>query len=343
MIDTTITGTIEQALSHFATIGIAAILGRAGHRTRFWWSDDEVPAPILRSHLAMDEIGEEVRAHARRHAEAGSWAQQTVSQGARKGTGLLTVRAKAIPPEQWAAIHEERLLAVRHIDRDPLDALLVAALGEPAWWLLGTQGRSLDDGASRWEMKTRNRGEEFILNRLVPLAAAVAQRDVGQVVAGLRGDAILDETGQGDVSRTSTGLTTPGPTDSAVAWCALWGLHVMPTIARVRAVSQSAGMWPRRGVHPQVAMLPVFTAPVTVRRFAELCSDHHLDDLLRATAIALPSPELSARAVEASDWLRHQGVRAVAHFPILKTGSASAPERQLLAGELTVLPTHPGG
>jgi CRISPR-associated protein Csb3 len=61
---------------------------------------------------------------------------------------------------------------------------MIGALGEPAYW---PTDRNADAGASRWEMKTRNQGAEFVGNRLVPLAQAVAARTIEQTLTGLTG------------------------------------------------------------------------------------------------------------------------------------------------------------
>ena len=343
MNETSMVGNLDSALSHFSLVGLTALVTQAGHRACFAWSDDPVPRPVLHSEATLEVAAEVVQESARRLASKESWLRRTVTQGPRQGTGLLTVRAKAIPAEAWVNFEKERIPALAMAQDHTLDGRFLSALGEPAWWLVDVQGRSLDDGGSRWEMKTRNRGEEFLLNRLLPLTEAVANRGIPEIMASLSGASSRDDTGRGPESRTATGLRTPGPTDSVVAWCALWGLHVMPTVARRGAVSQSACVWPRRGVHPQMAVLPVYTSPVTVRRFAEVCSDRRLDDLVRALGVADPSSEMAVRSEVARDWLQEQGVRAVMRFPILKTGSASAPERQLLAGETVVVSSQPVG
>lgn len=97
-------------------------------------------------------------------------------------------------------------------------------------------------------------------------------------------------------------------------------------------VAQSAGVWPRHVVHPRWAVLPAFVEPVSVRRFSEVLASRYFD-LAGPRAIGTEGD-----VVEASRrWLREQGVRALVRFSIRKTGSASAPERQILAGELDVL------
>lgn len=333
-----ICGGVEVALAHFTLVGLAAILeeGKASS-SLFRWSDELRPRAELLTELSHEEVAAAVREHAERHTRESSWVTRRARGGTREGSGLFTARAKVPADDEWAPYAAQRAGARRELPLSRLDERLLTALGEPAWWLTGVQGRSADDGASRWEMKTRNQGQEFIVHRLSPLAETVAGRDDAAVLAGLTGTSVLDELGKNaPESRTGTGLTTPGPVDSAIAWCALWGLHAAPTIHRTSGMSQSAGVWPRSRVHPRVAVLPVFTIPVSARRFGEVLGTKQLDDAAFLTeAGAITGDPLEVEV--ARSWLAGQGVRALVRFPILKTGSTSAPERQVLVGKVSVL------
>jgi CRISPR-associated protein Csb3 len=338
--DRVITGRLEAALSHFTLLGLAAIVDLGvGQASRVWWTDEQVPRPVLSTVVDDDHIANAVRQHAAIHAGRQSWVSMRAVTGARAGSGLFTARARVPALADWPDYAEERRRARKQATLDPLDGRLLAALGEPAWWRCDEKQSRADDGASRWEMKTRNQGQEFLLHRLSPLAEAVAKRSAEDVMAGLRGERILDETGKNSpASRTATGLATPAPVDSAVAWCALWGLHVAPTVHQKTAISQTPGVWPRRQVHPRHAALPVYTRPVSVRRFSQILASRHFDVAARhvgqeeGTAQDDVMPTLSSRR-----WLTEQGVRAVVRFPVLRTGSDSAPERQILTGEVHVL------
>lgn len=330
-------GSVRTALSHFAMAGLAAILDEDGIcRSRFHWTDELQPHAKLDVELSLEQVATRVHEHAQRHTTTSSWLSQRIVGGRRDGAGLFTARAKDPETAEWPSVQSQRTSARRGLSLTRLDEQLLTALGEPAWWLTDIQGRSTDDGASRWEMKTRNQGQEFIEHRFSPLANVVAGRDTQEVLAGLTGNSVVDELGKGAPdSRTGTGLTTPGPVDSVIAWCALWGLHAVPTVHRLTGVSQTACVWPRVGVHPEAAVLPVFTMPVSVRRFAEILGSQQLD----TTAFgAGPSGEGNPLQVEAArSWLAAQGIRALVRFPILKTGSSNAPERQVLNGEVSAL------
>jgi CRISPR-associated protein Csb3 len=184
-------------------------------------------------------------------------------------------------------------------------------------------------------MKTRNRGEEFVGNRLRPLAERVAHRTAGQVEAGLTGTVVVDELGKDDVdSRTATGLTMPGPTDNAVAWCALWGLSQFPVIAQVTRASRTAGHLPAkpRAAHERRGSLyvPVPIRPIGLARLRSIVLSGQL-----AVAASPNDQEGDLLDVEAARaWLADRGIGAIVRFPIGEYGSASAPERRALLGRV---------
>lgn len=345
-----IAGAIDSALSHLVLVGLAAILeDRTGSRPRIRWTEDWPARPVLSAGMPSDEIFEAVRRHAHAHGEPGCWMSLRVSGGPRNGNGMFTPRATALTTTgQWQDYLSQRRaalddlmspgqVAVEHPAAGgfrPLDAAMLVALGESAWWLFGAKSRLPDDGASRWEMKTRNRGEEFIRDRLSHLARAVATRTGNQVGAGLTGAQVTDEAGRNAPnSRSATGLTTPGPTDNALAWCALWGIASAPTIPRAaqdplsRGMSQTPGTWPRDRTHPTHYAVPVFTTPTTIGRWGAVLTSRSFDEVVRAT----PSGEVDEAPRR---WLAQQGVRAVAVFPTRVVGSAKVSERQLLTGRI---------
>ena len=340
-------GNLTSAFSHLALAGVAAILvdaadqGRLGDAlARTWWSDESESQPMLATSLSEGDIGDVVRDHATRHTEPASWVTATASSGARSGKGLFSPRLPAGGVEELGAFAAERQSALSRAETaglmTELDWRMLAGLGEPAWWRYTEKECQPDMGASRWEMKTRNRGEEFVGNRLPPLALAVASRSIDEVWVGLIGQALVDELGRGDrQSRTPTGLTRPGPVDSALAWCALWGVSMMPTAhvsvadGRERGFSQSAGVWPRNRVHPTHACLPVFSDPVSPNRFRSLVSTAALD----VAAFGALRGE-TWEVARSKAWLARQGARALIRFPVVKGGSDSAPERHLQEGVL---------
>lgn len=336
-----LTGNVEVALSHLALCGLVSIADEStGTASRLWWTADQTPVPTVQTTLDASQLAAAVHAHAQRAADPASWLMRRETAGTRAGAGLFTARAKVpADPGEWRYHVEEIRAARRSMTVTRLDGQMLLGLGEPAWWRWERDANRPDEGASRWEMKTRNQGQEFLLHRLAPLAQTLAQRTPQEIFDGLVGRSVVDETGMNaSESRTATGLTTPGPVDSAVAWCALWGLAVAPPIPRKTAISRTPGVWPDERLHPTRAALPVFTHPVTVARFSQILLSEAFDTAGAALSGGDSDAGLPISRGAAAAWLIEQGVRAVVVFPVRKTGSASAPERQILSGEVKVLP-----
>lgn len=336
MTDLTLTGSPVRMLSHMMLAGTAAILRDGPDRTAtFNWHEGTATAE-LHTALGEGDVGQAVRSHAESRLD--SWLQAEISTGPRAGMSLFSPRIKSATDEddrRLAAMARYAWLRERASSMTALDHALIGGLGEPAWWRASRTEARPDDGASRWEMKTRNRGEEFVKGRLRPLTEAVAQRDGKLVLAGLLGDVIVDETASSPAdSRTATGLTLPGPTDSAVAYCALHGIALLPTVRMMGGVAASPGLvplrGPRRGVHPQIAFLPVFTTPVSPRRFTAIATSRMLEEAARTAIDAGNAQPLGGALAE-------QGVHGIVICEVNVTGSQSAPERQMLDGTIAVL------
>lgn len=317
-----LTGAATSALAHLALVGLAGILedqGTAGVRT--WWEDGIEASARIRTKLDPEAISDAVRGHAARLARPDSWLQITaLHEGAE--VGLFSPRVKAATSAaSWTELLNARRQGLDARDLTALDHRMIGALGEPAFWLVTSKDNQPDQGASRWEMITRNQGKDFVKNRLGPLARIVASRSSGDVLDGLTGRSIVDELGHNDLkSRTPTGLTTPRATDNALAWCALWGIAQLWLVPQSTGMSQTAGSWPRRQVHPNEFTLPVFWRPVSVVKWRTVAGSRWFD---RASFIE----DAASRA-----WLAEQGVAAIVRFPTLKAGSDKSPERLLLEG-----------
>lgn len=330
-------GDVRTAFSHLAMIGLAALLEDAAvDGVRVGWTTGLDPSPVVSApELDWRRASETVRQHAARHAAPTDWTAATLDGGE---VGLMSPRIRPRPnPLAWHDLAAARRRAIDDLAASSswLDLRLIGALGEPAYWRFNPQGQAVpDDGASRWEMKTRNRGEDLVRNRLHPLAAHVSVRDLDGIEAGLRGTSVIDEAGNDAVdSRTATGLVAPGPTDNALAWCALWGISQFPVAQRMGRRSQTAGhAEPTRRSGPRRHgwfYLPMPSDPMPLPRFRTIVGSEQL-------AVAARSDPEGLAADAARAWLVDRTVGAIVRFPIGEFGSASAPERRALLG--TVIP-----
>lgn len=326
---------VRILLSHMALYGLAAILEEGGLTdVRVGWTSAMQSRPWVDGDaLSRDIIDDCVRRHAHRRADLDCWVQRDTTL---KGSARALMSPRLTPftePGAWSRVSE-----ARHRELDTLtdshawsDLSYLAALGEPSYWSRNRQDQVLqDDGASRLEMQPRNQGSEFVGNRLRKLAASVGAREAGAVADGLDGTRTVDEIGgQRLDSRTATGLAGPGPTDNALAWCAMWGIGQVPIAVRPNASATTS-------CHLGRSRSEWFYAPVWFEpwRPARLRSILASTQLRSAATADLPDRWLidSVRLRSAQAWLSARGVAGLMRFPIDRFGSDSAPERRAMQG-----------
>ena len=333
----------KTMLSHLALYGLATIVEQGGiDGVRLSWTDGMASRPVLTAPQATPEtIGEIVRAHAAQHCTPESWPSQRFN-GGNKPRGLMSPRLSTITTtDGWRSLQQQRHDVLDKLTQEwaLLDLRLIAALGEPSYWSFNRQGQSYqDDGASRLEMQPRQQGSEFVGNRIRPLAAAVAARTAAAVSDGLLGLSVRDEIGEdASTSRTPTGFASPGPTDNAVAWCAVWGISQFPIAhrIRIRVPGGREGFAVTTG-HIGRGIAGYFYVPVWDGqwRTARLRSIVASGQLGRFARTGMPSQEGLTDAPAAGRWLASRGVDAVVRFTVERHGSDSAPERRAALGEL---------
>lgn len=324
-----------ELLSHVALYGCAAIAEDAGVTVRVAWTEGMDPGPRVDG-LDAEDLGQIVVRHAQRDRP---WLAAELPHDPSRG--LFSPRIKSPGSTAgWEALQQARH---DHLDRldSALDAAFLAALGEPAYWYVNRKREVEGDrGASRYEMQPRNQGSEFVGSRLRPLAAAVAARDPESAADGITGRALVDDFGARPDSRTGANLRPLGPTDGALAWCALWGISALPVIHRspasggfmpVGRPSRTAGHVPRecgRGEPAGAFVLPLFTHAWSPARLRHVLASRALADAGRAVGL-----EERVAPVN-SQWLENRGVKALVRFPIITGGSTSAPERRAMRGLL---------
>lgn len=329
---------VEDLFQVFTVVGIASILEDMAEETaRFWWDEDSV-AHVDCGGLDIDGAAALVRQHASEHG-AESWLGERSDAGG-SSRATLSPRVGRFKTseslQQWQA---SRWNALDKITPEKiLDWRLLGALGEPAYWYLGKTPINPDYGASVWEMCTRNGGRNFVQHRLGPLGDVVAgaKRDITSVARGIAGQEIIDEHGKNSPqSRTPTGLRSPGPTDNAAAWCALWGLSTMPTrhIAPTRKTftprSHSAGtFWEAKQWWFTV---PIPTRAITLSRFRAVTRSAALNDFGRQMQSQLGQPERGMFAAGPTDsingrWLSNHGIGGVTLAFKFFSDNANSPE-----------------
>ncbi len=325
------------AFDHLAVYGAAAIAEAAGHSdVRIRWTDDLSPHPEVTG-FDWQSLAVAVRAHASVHADPASWVAADGNTG--DGiSGLFSPRIKSMPQKRLEQWYSDRALALDAVEGPwaPLDFAMIGALGAPSYWSFDRGEARPDHGASRWEMKTRNRGEDFIRNRLRLLAVSVASRSEAAVEAGLRGESIEDEVGRDATdSRTPTGLMAPARTDNARAWCALWGISLFSVYPRPSGASYTVG---HIGHHSGgYFYLPSMARPWPLHRLRTILRSAQLHIVAAQGVDDLPEADTtSAGTSSAWTWLLDRGVGSVVRFGVHRSDNRSAPEKWAERGERLV-------
>lgn len=187
-------GSFTSALTSFAGLGMALMLEEAGiARVRLGWTDATEPRLMI-SGEGVDDLGiaRIVHAHAARSATDDSRLEMSLEEKPwSSGTAVFSPRIKeAQSDEEWHYLQIRRSQGIDQVieeSRRWLDLDLLGALGEPAYWRFRRNHPDPDQGASRWEMKTRNHGGEFVGDRLRSLARIVTGRIFERVLEGING------------------------------------------------------------------------------------------------------------------------------------------------------------
>lgn len=315
--------TLTGMLWHLALYGLTAILEDADvDAVRVSWTGGIQPRAQVDSPLDEQGLAQVVRAHAQEHAE-GSWVREDVTlRGSARG--LMSPRLSTLTDDDFAMVQQRRhvVLDALTADRSWLDLRMIAGMGEPAYWSCNPKGEPLqDDGASRWDMQPRNQGSELVRNRIRKLAQTLAVRSEPAVVAAFCG---VEADGS-----EAPGLPSASGSDSAISWCALWGMSQLPLAAKVNGTASTTGHMghaPREWYYA-----PYWTAPWRPSRLRSILAAAQLKT---AAAHRLDKPwgASDTEVLAAVAWLRARGVSGVVRFPIARFGSDKAPERRAMLG-----------
>jgi CRISPR-associated protein Csb3 len=313
-------------LHHLAFYGLADILDCSGVTgVRLAWAG---PHPVIHGDgLNSRVVDETVRAHIEGRQ---AWVEKTSGPERR---GLMSPRLSVLKNrEAWAELHSDRNRVLDELTqrRAWSDLNYLANLGEPSYWRFTAKGEPLqDDGASRWEMQPRNRGSEFVGNRLRPLSAKLRARKPGLIAAGLDGSTSIDELGGQPDSVSATGLSTAGPVDNALVWCALWGIGQFPLALSTRSAAVSAGHIGRG--RSEWFTVPMWDGSYTPARLRTILASGHLRRAAATDLADVPGMVTDPLTVRTSaNWLVARRVTGVLRYPIGRFGSDNAPERRAL-------------
>lgn len=332
-------GDVHEMFSHYVLYGLAALCEQVGvPDVRISWSRGMSPrATITGGGLDAARLGVVVLEHAQRYAQS-SWLHETLPHDSKRA--LMSPRVTAVGEDRdaWQRLMKARWEVEEQLEGQPdgLSLALIGALGQPSSWHYNRQGQRMqDDGASRLEMQPRNQGSEFVGTKLRALASAVAARSAGAVTDGLLGRAVLDDIGKGAAdSRTATNLRPLGPTDSAAAWVALWGISQVPLVHRVRERSATAThvAGPREARYGTF-VLPTWEAPWRPAKLRALLASRRLQGVAELVVNNTPSDIETSLAL--GELRGSTGVAALVAFPVARYGSDSAPERRALRGRIS--------
>ena len=343
----------DALLSHLALYGLAAILESGGITgLRAGWNDSGDRRPYVTGpNLTGERAAEVVNRHAGQAADRGSWLHRSITLNG-SPRALMSPRLTRFGDETtWRQAQEDRHKVLDNLTDQGrwLDLRFLAALGEPCYWITNRQGKiQQDSAASKLEMQSRNNGSEFVNNKLLKIADFINARTTAQILSGLLGDSVRDEAGRDAIdSRTATGLAGPGPTDNALAWCALWGISQLPLAMRIRGMAVTTGHLGRG--RQEFFYVPIWQPPWRPARLRAMLASHQLrvaassglDHTGRpmenpppgATVPATVPMHTESEITAAQHWLAERGTDGLVRFPVRRFGSDNAPERRALTGE----------
>ena len=333
-------GDITDASTHFAQIGLAAILNDAGiDAVRLFWEN----GPSARAVVTWEgdaDVGQIVKDHANRCCQKDSWVSQ--SEVVQTPTGAMrlgwfspriTAATTTEESSEWVGRRRHKL---DDLSLEPIDRAMIGALGEPAYWHRSSSTNDKkfepDRGATRWDMVVRLRGDNFVPHGLCKYADFVSKRPSQDIREGLSGSSLVDESDKGN-HMTPLGFRNRSPMDTATAWCMLWGISETTLVPRPKSdtatggYSQTAGVHPRNRTHPNHATLPVFQTPTSLTRWSAVLRSKVWDGVAAAS-------DLSNLPVVMSAEVSKLGIHHAVRFATEVAGSKSAPERRLKGGAL---------
>ena len=191
----TLAGDYTSALTHFAQYGLASLAEQYHPQgVTLGWSREAVPkAQIAVKGADAHTIAGYLHELAKQLSEPESWVMRDVIYGSGKDEkkfSPFSPRIRVIDPKKYPTDWRKHQKA-RHEILDNLTAnqdipnlCWISGLGEAAYWRFDRKDNRPDHGASRWEMKTRNKGEEFVQHRLRPMCVELTNWSAEKILSG---------------------------------------------------------------------------------------------------------------------------------------------------------------
>ena len=350
----TLAGDYRSALTHFAQYGLASLAEQYHPQgVTLGWSREAVPkAQITVKGADVHTIAGYLHELAKQLSEPESWVMRDVIYGSGKDEkkfSPFSPRIRVIDPKKYPTDWRKHQKA-RHksldgltANRDVLNLCWISGLGEAAYWRFDRKDNRPDHGASRWEMKTRNKGEEFVQHRLRSMCVELTSWSAEKILSGLLGESLNDSLGKNKSdSRTSTGFATPQPTDVALVFAALLGISVFPVIHQVHQLSVTPGAWPSDNLHPQKMVLPITNEHITLARLRTILRNRAYAQTVEQ--ICKPEPEKYNSTTEnvfdtagSAEWFKARGMEAVVRFPVKTVRTKSNAYRFIQEGDPVLL------
>ncbi|GGK64905.1 hypothetical protein [Nocardia camponoti] len=321
-------GTDQRVLAHhMAFYGLGDILDAFNDDTiTLRWTNGK--PSIVGATISAESVESAVRQHL---SQSERW---TTHASGSEQRGTMSPRLSAFKTDEAWVLHQHNREEVLDdlTDASAWDDLrYLAALGEPSYWRFTPKRELLQDaGASKFEMQPRNRGSEFVGNRLRRLNERLPARKQGQIAAGIAGQLVIDELDGKPNGVTATGLTTPGVFDNALAWCALWGIGQFPLALHAGKNAVTSGHLAGQQ-RKEWFYVPVWEGPWRMARLRSVLASAQLHDAAVAGIPELDIDDLGRST--ARSWLRARGIVGIVRFPIARFGSENAPERRALYGD----------
>lgn len=284
MSEIVIAGEIDDLFSHMTLLGLASIVEDAGgERVRVHWNAEEQPVLGVAGDVGILQISEMILRHAEVHSSDSSWLRDRFEfKNGTKVSDISVLGPRTASPteiDDWRALEDRRQVSMGKLE-GALDCRFVQGLGYRSWWHKLKKQNRPDKGANIWEMKTRNKGGELIRDRLLPLAEIVGGGSIEGIEAGILGHQVKDVHGSNQLnSRTPTGFSVPRPTDNVRAWCALWGLGMLPVMPMRDPSNAYPSYLPRRSLDSDdrhQLLMPVPNSPISLVRMRGLLRSNHL-------------------------------------------------------------------